>query len=81
MVIGDFGPEIIYIPQPPNVVANAISCLDMTNDPENTKINCDSNMENHLIELINLFVREPFLDDIYPQVFSLSRKSRYVILN
>ena len=59
MVIEDFGPELIYIPGPQNVVSEAISCVNTTNDPENTKINCDFSIENRLLELADLFAGNP----------------------
>ena len=76
MVIEDFVPEIFYIPGPANIVADVISFLDMTNDPENTQINCDYNMENHIVEFADLFAGKPILDDIYPFSFELIQKEQ-----
>ena len=76
MVIEDFGPEFIYVPGPKNVVAEAMSLLDNTNDPDNTKINCYFSIENHLLELANLFASDHIPDDIYPLNFKLIQKEQ-----
>ena len=67
MVIESFGPEIIHIPGPAGIVVDAISCLDTTNNPNNTQTNCDSSMENHLIELANLFAGDPLKFSTYSE--------------
>ena len=65
ILIEEFGPKIVYIPGPATIVANDISCLEMENDPDNTQIYFDYDLENHLIEFSDRFAGEPLLDYIY----------------
>ena len=74
MVIEDFGPEIVYIPGPANVVVDVIRRLDTTNNHENTQLNCDSNIEIHLTELAGIITGEPLPGDIHLLSIQLIQK-------